>query len=1213
MRPSRRRLAPARVLCAALALGLAPVAGSAQVGSRPLVPLRHQADAEAQDQLDAYRELLRTGGVPLSDTRLILQAMAQRDAMPAAAIGRGADPQGLSAAGKGPIRMLGGDITNTTARWLSIGPFRMQPPVNLLRSTLSGLYEVYALQPENQPNIGPFSVMVSGRINGISFDPSTPGTLYAVAPSGGLWRTRSYLGNPGSAEPDLAVWDTRIDPTSGQPTALTLSDVSFPALHASCVAVHPTNPLILYVGTGDFDGGVSTYAVGIMRSVNGGNTWTNIANGNPLTFPPVASPANTPILEGTSVSGILLDPSDPKIILATSGRAIAGRQGGLWRSEDGGNNWSRPELRSFADPSQSLGLVPLGNWSGIDRNAASDAESRIYYATRLGDGVYRSRDLGKTWVRLPVPLTFNAQPDAGFHLRVAASRLGAVEADALTRVYVIDASTVFNDARVFKSVDAGATWSDITGNIRTIEGGTNDWSLSNRSRVFTSAPGLATSPSQIVQQDVLHTGIFGPVSAFGGIEDSGSFLYGFDRSIVPLWSSSLELDPPAMHTVMHDLALDPANEFFTSYVAAHDGGLNALDYFTATVVGPDAFTPGVFDRGSPQLNGLLNVAQLTVADFAPLDITNGQPPSLKNPPVRVLSGALNNGAPISPYTPDIGASVPVSPNYLKWATVPGGFNMTLDYDSSLPPGADPGTTSNPNGIPNGVDFPTPTGPDIRGALINPFDPDNQYLVVGTGAWQATSGQRILRTINGWLDAADITPDRFLVDDFGNVAVPAGTTPAPPLHVFNKVDAADTTTANNWSGEGKSAVMPLATDGVSLFTGGTFLWRYDPPGSGRYDEWYRAGPGTQPPTPLFDPGPNKDRGVWRRIGTQQLAPSGTISAIAVRVVFGTTFLYVGTTAGDVWLGQYNGTGENGNPQRGTLRAIGNATWRRLAQAGQAGLPALPITSISINESRNENRVADILLTTGGLGTGRGHVFRCQNTLSQNILFTDQSGQGFARLPDVPVYSLARDPKDPSNVLYIGTDLGVFATLNGGATWGNATAPLGLPNVECRNLKVVSSNVNGIDTRFLMVSTFGRGVWQFNLDETPQATQEPKLTMSPTFSRNGNEFFVNLKISNAPTSGTASNVRLENATLQVGSLVLSAYITTPATTISQANPYLIGEIGPGQEKVVTIKFLAAGIRRGSAGIFKAGGRFVIPPYPPGTVRQFNNNPGVRTRLP
>ena len=65
----------------------------------------------------------------------------------------------------------------------------------------------------------------------------------------------------------------------------------------------------------------------------------------------------------------------------------------------------------------------------------------------------------------------------------------------------------------------------------------------------------------------------------------------------------------------------------------------------------------------------------------------------------------------------------------------------------------------------------------------------------------------------------------------------------------------------------------------------------------------------------------------------------------------------------------------------------------------------------------------------------------------------SGVGYAALPDVPVNDLARDPDDSTNTLYAATDLGVYTTTDGGATWSNATAPLGLPNVECTSIKVV----------------------------------------------------------------------------------------------------------------------------------------------------------------
>ena len=75
-----------------------------------------------------------------------------------------------------------------------------------------------------------------------------------------------------------------------------------------------------------------------------------------------------------------------------------------------------------------------------------------------------------------------------------------------------------------------------------------------------------------------------------------------------------------------------------------------------------------------------------------------------------------------------------------------------------------------------------------------------------------------------------------------------------------------------------------------------------------------------------------------------------------------------------------------------------------------------------------------------------------------------------IPQVPVSSIAIDPQD-SNSLYAGTDIGVYHSSDGGATW----APLGtgLPRVAVFDVKI--SNVQ----RYLRIATHGRGIWEIGI--------------------------------------------------------------------------------------------------------------------------------------
>jgi photosystem II stability/assembly factor-like uncharacterized protein len=77
-----------------------------------------------------------------------------------------------------------------------------------------------------------------------------------------------------------------------------------------------------------------------------------------------------------------------------------------------------------------------------------------------------------------------------------------------------------------------------------------------------------------------------------------------------------------------------------------------------------------------------------------------------------------------------------------------------------------------------------------------------------------------------------------------------------------------------------------------------------------------------------------------------------------------------------------------------------------------------------------------------------------------------------LPSGPVNVIKEDPKNP-NVMYVGTDIGVYVTIDGGATW--EALPSGLPNTFVHDIVIQP------EEDILLAATHGRGV--FALDVRP----------------------------------------------------------------------------------------------------------------------------------
>jgi photosystem II stability/assembly factor-like uncharacterized protein len=240
---------------------------------------------------------------------------------------------------------------------------------------------------------------ISGRVACAAFDPANPLRIFLASAGGGVWRTND-----------------------GGTTWLPLGD-GWSNITTSCVTIDPSNPLNIYVGTGDFDG-QGGYSQGIMRSIDGGTTWTNVGNSDFGRY---------------AVRRILVDPTNGQIVTAVTGRG-AGGQGKVWRSTDGGNTWTAV-------------ITTSAYWSDIVCGPPDGPGNRTYFAAASGSGaaVWRSTDQGATWTKLTTPLRNGVSSSDTVDLACSPTTVGTV--------YVLGTG----DRKVWKSTNFGGTWTDITG------------------------------------------------------------------------------------------------------------------------------------------------------------------------------------------------------------------------------------------------------------------------------------------------------------------------------------------------------------------------------------------------------------------------------------------------------------------------------------------------------------------------------------------------------------------------------------------------------------------------------------------------------------------------------------------------------------------------------------------------------------------------------
>ena len=202
----------------------------------------------------------------------------------------------------------------------------------------------------------------SGRITRFAVHPEDTRIIYAASASGGLWKTV----NAGT------TWESMFN---GQST-ISMGDV----------ALAPSNPDIVWLGTGEQNSVRSSqFGDGVYRSDDAGKTWRHMG------------------LEGSRhVGRILIHPDNPDIVYVAALGSLWGpnEERGLYRTTDGGESWSR-----LLRPSAYTGVVEVQMHPenpDVLFAATFQRERRMWSMVGGGDegGLYRSNDGGDTWSRV---------------------------------------------------------------------------------------------------------------------------------------------------------------------------------------------------------------------------------------------------------------------------------------------------------------------------------------------------------------------------------------------------------------------------------------------------------------------------------------------------------------------------------------------------------------------------------------------------------------------------------------------------------------------------------------------------------------------------------------------------------------------------------------------------------------------------------------------
>ncbi|NJB72851.1 photosystem II stability/assembly factor-like uncharacterized protein [Saonia flava] len=171
---------------------------------------------------------------------------------------------------------IAGKAVNPTSDWSIVGP------------------ESHGFFPGQLPG--------QGRVNAIAVDPNDENVWYVGAPAGGIWKS-----------------------TDAGSTWISLFD-NFLQIGVSGIAIDPNDSNIIYIATGDDDASDS-YSIGVFKSIDGGASWNETG----------LNPSNTTV--NTLMNEIVIDPSNSDILwVGTNGGLLKSIDGGdTWETKRNGN------------------------------------------------------------------------------------------------------------------------------------------------------------------------------------------------------------------------------------------------------------------------------------------------------------------------------------------------------------------------------------------------------------------------------------------------------------------------------------------------------------------------------------------------------------------------------------------------------------------------------------------------------------------------------------------------------------------------------------------------------------------------------------------------------------------------------------------------------------------------------------------------------------
>jgi len=256
-------------------------------------------------------------------------------------------------------------------------------------------------------SIGP--AITGGRVVDIAVNPVNHSEYFVASGHGSLWKTTN--------------------------NGITFSPVfdGNKSYAIGCVTIDPTNPNVIWVGTGENNNQNNViFGDGVYKSEDGGKSWKNMG-----------------LDSSDHIGGIVIDPNNSQIVYAAAygSSRNAGGQRGIYKSVDGGKTWTKVLKISQYTGCYQVHMDP--RFPNILYAVAHQRMRNLYTGVYGGpeSGIYKSIDYGMTWEKLKSGLP---SEDVG---RIGMA-ISPVNPDYLFAI--IEATD--KSKGTYKSTDRGASW-----------------------------------------------------------------------------------------------------------------------------------------------------------------------------------------------------------------------------------------------------------------------------------------------------------------------------------------------------------------------------------------------------------------------------------------------------------------------------------------------------------------------------------------------------------------------------------------------------------------------------------------------------------------------------------------------------------------------------------------------------------------------------------